>query len=300
MKVLINRKPVQGPWGGGNLFVSSFCNLLLSKGHEVTHSLDKDIDIIFMQDPRYSDLGISINEIAAYKNQRPEVKVFHRVNECDARKGTSGMDSMLRSCSAITDHTIFVSNWMKDYHLSRGWQCNSHSVVYNGVDLDHFKKRSKIKNNKRNIVTHHWADNPYKGSDVYDFIDQWVADQKDFTFTYIGRYAKGFSNSKLISPLHGEALGKELSRYDIYVSGSRFDPGPNHIIESIACGIPTIVHADGGGALEFAGKENSFRTGEELVALLNRVTNSNEVSHDLRPHSWEECIDKVLEQIETL
>ena len=138
MKILINRKPVIGPWGGGNLFVSSFCDYMKRKGHSIVHQLDKDIDIIFMQDPRYSDLGISINEISAFKNDHPGVKIVHRVNECDARKGTNDMDQILRACSTITDHTIFVSNWMKDYHQAKGWKCPKNSVVYNGVNIEHF------------------------------------------------------------------------------------------------------------------------------------------------------------------
>ena len=151
MKVLINRKPVSGPWGGGNLFVSSFCEYMDNLGHQVVHTLDSDLDMIFLQDPRYSDLGISINEIAAYKRSFPSVKVVHRVNECDARKGTSGMDELLRDCSRISDHTIFVSNWIRDYHINKGWHAAA-SVLYNGVDDQVFKPGNKIDNNKINIV----------------------------------------------------------------------------------------------------------------------------------------------------
>ena len=140
MKILINRKPVEGPWGGGNLFVSSFCEYFSKKGCHVVHQLEPGLDVIFMQDPRYSDLGISINEISNYKNANPKTRVFHRVNECDARKGTNDIDSLLRACSALTDHTIFVSKWMREYHLSKGWKCENSSVIYNGVNLDHFKK----------------------------------------------------------------------------------------------------------------------------------------------------------------
>ena len=37
MKILINRKVVEGPWGGGNNFVKSFCEYLPELNHEVHH-----------------------------------------------------------------------------------------------------------------------------------------------------------------------------------------------------------------------------------------------------------------------
>lgn len=294
MKICINRKPVIGPWGGGNLFVTSFCETLTQAGHQVVHTLEDNLDFIFMQDPRYSDLGISVNEIVEYKRKKPSTKVIHRVNECDARKGTHGLDKLLRACSQYTDHTIFVSEWMRQYHLEKGWKCDSTSIVYNGVNLKHFRACDKIENGKVNIVTHHWSDHPLKGADIYDALDEWVGGNENFTFTYIGRCSRPFKNSKLIPPLSGQALGDELGKYDIYVSGSRFDPGPNHVIESLACGIPTYVHHDGGGAAEFAGKHNTYTNYDGLVKLITRDFKEQKYFSNLAPYSWESCVKNVM------
>ena len=296
MKILINRKPVDGPWGGGNLFVRAFCEVLRSCGHEVVFSLDPGLDVIFIQDPRYSDLGISINEIARFKKENPSVKIIHRVNECDARKNTKDVDSLLRACSSISDTTVFVSHWMKDYHKNRDWHCKDTAVVYNGVNKDHFKKRDKIKNNKINIVAHHWSDNRLKGADVYEFLDDFVGKNDKFTFTYIGRTSSKFKNTKIIEPISGLVLGEELSKYDIYVSGSRFDPGPNHILESLACEMPTFVHVDGGGAKEFAGKNFSFETPEDLSKLLENT--SLNIQNCTFPGTWRDSIGRYLAIIE--
>ena len=295
MKILINRKPIDGPWGGGNLFVKAICNAAKKRKHEIGFQFEDDLDAIFIQDPRYSDLGISINEIAFYKQHNPDVKLIHRVNECDARKNTTDVDDLLRNTSSITDLTVFVSNWMKDYHLKKGWMCKNNAVIYNGVDKHHFQKREKIKNGKINIVAHHWSDNRMKGADVYEFLDSLVEKDERFTFTYIGRSSSNFKNTKIVSPLHGLELGKELSRYDVYVSGSRFDPGPNHILESLACEIPTIVHRDGGGAVEFAGEGCTFQDKDQLLDLLiNYASIENAVS----PSTWEACSDSYLDLIE--
>ena len=297
MKVCINRKPVEGPWGGGNLFVRAFCEHLRGNGHKVVHRLDDDLDVIFMQDPRYSDLGISINEIIAYKNRYPKTKVMHRVNECDARKGTHDMDDLLKTCSRYTDHTIFVSEWIRQYHLEKGWECDSTSVVYNGVNLEHFRDGDKIDNGKVNIVTHHWSDNPLKGQDIYEQLDDWVGNNEGFTFTYIGRTKSVFRNSKLIPPLHGSDLGKELSRYDVYVSASRFDPGPNHIIESLACKIPTYAYCDGGGAVEFTGQHNAYKDYKSLIQLISRDFKEQKYFSNLQPYSWKDCMKNVMNSL---
>lgn len=242
-----------------------------------------------MQDPRYSDLGISINEIIEYKRRNPSTKIIHRVNECDARKGTSDVDDLLRECSKYTDMTIFVSNWMMKYHLAKGWNCKNYGVVINGVNHDHFKPNEKIKNGKINLVTHHWSNNMMKGFDIYDAVDEFVGENDGYTFTYIGRDQGKFKNTTTISPIFGKELGKILGKFDVYISGSRFDPGPNHILESLACQIPTYVHHDGGGAVEFAGPDHAFISIPELLDILRAQkfpTNSMET------HIWKECIEQ--------
>ena len=298
MRILINRKPVEGPWGGGNLFVKSFCDHFTSIGHEVVHDFNRRVDAVFIQDPRYDSLGISIKEIEKYKQNNPEIRVIHRVNECDARKNTSGMDEILRACSHLSDDTIFVSEWMRDYHQSKGWFSKRSHVVYNGVNLADFSPGQKIDNGKVNIVTHHWSDNPMKGADVYEFLDSFVEENKDYTFTYIGRTKSNFKNTNIVKPLSGKALGDELKKYDVYVSGSRNDPGPNHIIESIACKIPTLCHVDGGGALEFCGIKNAFSDGKSLIHLLEKVNQKKNEKNVLEVYSWKECMKKVQEILE--
>ena len=295
MKVLINREPLRNKaWGGGNLFITSLCDILSENKIEVTHRFSDDIDIIFMQDPRYNELNISINEIINYKSTHPKTKIIHRVNECDARKNTDDMDNLLRECSKFTDHTVFVSNWMKNYHIDKEWHCKDTSVIHNGVNLNHFLKREKIKNGKVNIVAHHWSNNRLKGFDIYEKIDDFVGDDNDFTFTYIGRHNNTFKNTRVISPMHGASLGKELAMYDVYISGSVYDPGPNHILESIACKIPTYVISNGGGAVEFAGSDHTYSTFEELIDILK---SKNYKLNNYSPRSWRECISDYMSLI---
>lgn len=296
MKVLLNRKPIEGPWGGGNLLVTAICKYFREAGVDIVHELQPEIDVIFMQDPRAGNTKVSVNQIIAWKAKNPSVKIIHRVNECDARKGTSSVDKFLSECSRYTDFTVFVSSWMRNYHLSKRWNCNNTGVIYNGVDLDHFKKSDKINNGKVNIVTHHWSSNRMKGFDVYESIDQFVKDS-DFTFTYIGRELGTFKNTNIVKPLFGEDLGRELSKYDLYISGSLWDPGPNHILESIACQIPTYVTSKGGGAVEFAGKNHTFENMDQLFRI---IRSRSYVNNSLSINSWKQCADHYLDIVRSL
>ena len=250
MKIMFNRKVVNGPWGGGNLFVKAMSNFLLHKGHEVCFDFEDNIDIIFMVDPKKTDrtAGYSIDEIIEYGSRFPDTEIIHRINECDQRKGTDFMDLLLVESNRIADHTIFISQWLADYFVKKGFN-REYDVVYNGCNTNHFyplekqlKPSSPIK-----LVTHHWSDNWLKGFDLYTELDK----QKDHNieFTYIGRYNDQYSpkNTRYVQPIHGKELGDELRKHDIYVTASRFEPCGMHHIEGSASGMPVLFHRDGGG-----------------------------------------------------
>lgn len=291
MKVFINRWPVEGPWGGGNNFVKA----IFQSSEKLDYTLIEDPfaevpDVIFLQSPKPDErIGFSINHAILIKQKHPQVQVVLRVNECDARKATMGVDDLWIQCSKFVDKTIFVSNWMKKYFLDKGWLCKKNYVLYNGVNLEHFKPNKKLDNGKINIVTHHWSNNRMKGFDLYEELDDYVGKNSDkYTFTYIGRELGTFKNTIIIPPLFGHELGRELGKYDIYVSASKFDPGPNHILESVACNIPTFVCKEGGGALELASNQNVFEDFDQLISM---IENNNYKNNQIfKVQSWENCM----------
>ena len=63
MKVFVNRKYVDGPWGGGNGFVKNIFNYASSFGYVATNQLGEDVDIIHMQDVHADELGIGVDEV---------------------------------------------------------------------------------------------------------------------------------------------------------------------------------------------------------------------------------------------
>jgi len=296
MKILINRKPVEGPWGGGNNFTRAIHQYAPKHGFQPVSQLSENIDLIFMIDPRYDEMGISINEIASYKKQYPQTRVVYRINECDQRKGlVNDIDPAIKASSGITDLCIFISNWIMGYHTTDGWKCDKNHVVYSGTNKNHFSPGGKIDNGKINIVTHHWSDNPLKGQDIYQMIDRWIENNDEYTFSYIGRTKASLENTVIIPPTFGKDLGERLARYDVYVSGSRFDPGPNHIIESLACGLPTYSHRDSGGAIEMVGSDHVYENFDQLRNILeSKVFEQNS---GINPVNWEICIDQYFRHI---
>lgn len=285
VKIAINRIPVFGPYGGGNNFVKAVYSSI-PKGVELTNKLTDDIDLIFLLDPR-QDKSFDVNDVAKFI-QKKKIPVVQRINECDARKNTEHIDHLLLQCSTINNKTIFVSNWMKSYFNGKGWANKNQYVLYNGVDDVFFNLKVDKKNDDTlKVVTHHWSNNYLKGFDVYEFLDYLSVKNDKISFTYIGRDRGTFSNSKTIPPLHGKSLAEELSKYDLYISASRNDPGPNHVLEALAVGLPTYVHAEGGGGVEFVDQEHVYKNFFEIERIL---LEKNILKNSKIPMKWEDSM----------
>lgn len=296
MKLYINRSPRDAAWGGGNMFLKALHDYQ-SQNSELLTITESNPDHVLLMGLSPEGAHPSAEQLLSYAS-KSKTKVHLRINENDARKNTTSVDEELLRVALQCDSVIFVSNWLRDYFFSKdaAWKTMRYAVIHNGVDRNIFKPSIKIPNGKCNIVTHHWSDNPMKGSDVYLAIDDFVKKHKDnYTFTYIGRTKDFLSHTTIVDPLYGKALGDLLGRYDVYVSGSRFDPGPNHILESISCKLPTYVHPDGGGCVEFAGKDHVYKDLDDLKDILLRKSYTS--NSTFVPAGWLSCVLNYLDFI---
>jgi glycosyltransferase involved in cell wall biosynthesis len=298
----MNRKPVYSAWGGGAKFFNSLHECSSELNYEV---VDDPIaaDVILVVGYDKGDTGMNFLD-CLHCARSMKKKIVVRINENDARKGTTGVDDQVKMMVTYADGTVFVSHWLKNY-FEQKWKSEpeffrvkqrleNSTVIINGVDESIFRPREKIQNEKINIVTAHWSDNYLKGQDITEFLDNFVKVNEEFSYTFIGRTKAILQNSKLVPPLETLELGKSLSKYQLSVNGTRFDPGPNSVIESISCGVPTYVHIDGGGAVEFAGKDHCYETKNELEKLLlakKYISNLNIFS------SWKDTISLYFEYI---
>ena len=305
MKVSIGSSVVKGPWGGGNLFIINFKNFLLQKGIKVIHDLsESDIDVIILTDPRKrSESSSTFNHIDIEKYKKyvnPNVLVIQRINECDERKGTSGVNSLYLEASNSADHVFFVSSWLRDIYLKLGMPKEKTSVIMAGADTSIFNNSNMNEFNTENIkfITHHWSAHYNKGFEIYKQFDELLSQSKykNLSFTYVGNVKDSikFKNVIVKKPISGLDIAKELKRHDIYITASINEPSGNHHIEAAQCGLP-ILYKESGGITEYCkgygvGFDKNFEDAlNEIIQnfnlykfnLKNYPFNSNKMSKEI-------------------
>jgi hypothetical protein len=272
MKFFINRKPVDGPWGGGNKFLTALIDIMKMNNHDVVFDLNSDdIDIIFCMDPRPNDNGIHYQHMLDYKNTN-KIKILQRVGDLGTH-GKPELFSIVKKTVETSDWIIFPSEWAKNF---LGFSGNNFSIIKNKPKkiFHNFKSIKKIEKPIK-IVTHHWSNNPKKGFEIYRYIDENIKNDSDLEFSYIGRLPANleFKRIKHIPPLVDTDIAKQLQNNHIYVTASQEEAGANHVLEAMACNLPILYDVNGGSINEyvssagiaFDGKINFFEKLKELI-----------------------------------
>ncbi|MDC3033724.1 hypothetical protein OA181_03480 [Acidimicrobiaceae bacterium] len=282
LKISINVEDKDGPWGGGNLFIKNLKTYLEADGHKVVFNLfEKDIDVILIIDPRMlsESVNYSIKDIKFYQKKiNKNCKVVHRINECDERKNTNGINEYYIEVNKIADYTIFVSDWLKEIYIKSGFSSNNSSVIMSGSNNKIFNNSERaewIKDEPLRIVTHHWGDSANKGFDIYSLLDGSIKETNNgmIEFTFIGNVNKnaGLKSTNIIEPKFGLELANLIKKNHIYLTASINEPSGNHHIEGAQCGLP-ILYRNSGGIPEFTkgfgvgfeGKDDFFEQLEEI------------------------------------
>lgn len=256
-----NLKLEKGPYGGGNQVVKQIVERLEPLGYKFIDYLSERSDCILMLDPRSAGpFTFGYEDIRVFLDNVKRVPCIHRINECDMRKGTDFMDKELERASEVADFTVFVSRWLRDYHADRWFdRARRHIVVYNGADPRAYNTRGKRMfpgNRALRIITHHWSDNWMKGFHEYEQLDHLIHDGTipDTELWVMGRWPHDvdWRSARLIGVTNGATQAEILKECDVYITASRWEPGANHFMEGIQCGLPVIYHEEGGGICEVA------------------------------------------------
>lgn len=273
--VAINLKPRSGSWGGANQWTSQLVRFLKYNGWRVRFDLNGPADVVVMTHTGLSNATtFGWEEVERFKALNPGVKCLHRINDNDIRKETSRMDALLADSSRMADHTVFVSEWLRDHHAARWFDGGRpHSVITPGADPKFFHpigNHPVTRGEPIRLVTHHWSDNWKKGFDVYRDIDELIADRLHgkFVLWVIGRWPSDlkWKSARTFGPASGAKLAGLLRQCHGYVSASRFEPGAMHVAEGLQCGLPLLYHRDSGGTVE-----QGRRYGMELSDGLERT-----------------------------
>lgn len=280
-RVAFNMRPARGPWGGSSPFVEQLQAHLERRGYATGFALRGQVDVIVLIDPRpdLQNKAFGVEEIVAYKKRHPGVRVLHRVNECDQRKATSFMDDLLTSANRIADSTVFISEWLRDYHATRWFdRARPHATIYNGADPRVFHpvgvRAWSAADGAFRLVTHHWSDNPLKGFDVYRQVDDLIADGRlpGVELRVIGRWPEQTSwrAARTYPPTRGADLADKLRECHAYLTASRWEPCGMHHVEGAQCGLPLLYHEDGGGIVE-AGARYGIGFREDVGAAVQAM-----------------------------
>ncbi len=261
MRISINVKTVNQPFGGANNFAKNLFKGLISKGHYVTNKLEKNLDfiIIVISHDSLRLVSFSPDDAKAYKKAYPNVCIIHRINSCDEHRAyDNGTNKKVIQANKIADHTVFVSKFIKLFWQNKGLGIKDSSIIYTYANTKIFNSTHRSKWNQKQplkIVTHHWSANYMKGFDIYQRLDEMIILRKwknKIKFTFIGKTPLGFylNNSKVLEPLKDLDLSKELKRHHIYLTASRYEAAGNHYIEAIQCGLP-VLHLNHGSLPEY-------------------------------------------------
>jgi len=310
-KIMFNRPPKRGPWGGGGHFITSFYEYLERKGNKVVFALEDEIDFIFMFDPRPNIGGDCVNSIYQYKRNNSSTKVIQRINDTDIARPNDKpwRIELLLYANQIADHTIFISDWVKNHYIEHGFDSKkSNSVIINGCNSEWYFPcdEKKLNHNKIKLITHHWSDNFMKGFDAYNFLDDAISRDSRLSFTYMGRYNKDYSpkNTRMISPKYGSEVGDILRDHDIYITGARWEACGMHHIEAARCGLPIVYHRDGGAIPEVCNNYGvEFKDEKTLLESIYTIIDEYQETRsriDYNFLSAERCFESYEESIESL
>lgn len=278
-KIFLTFKPFEGSYGGGMFFVKNLINYLQSKNFNITFKLEENIDLIFITDPRKGKYKkYSVDDIIKYKNEHPNVKIIHRVNDCDKKREKGNLDKLILKTIHLADKVIFISKWLKEYFFKKYKLNIDNCIILNGCNSKYFYPLSKKElSNKLKIVTHHWSNNLLKGFFIYNKIDEYLNNNSDFEFTFIGNYNKEYKpkNIKIITPKHGLELGNLLRKQDIYLTATQFEPCGMHHIEGMSCGLPLLYYKNGGAIKEAASNcSEEFSSFENMLEVIKKIKNN--------------------------
>ena len=262
LRISLNVNKITGPYGGSVNFANNLESYLTSRGHTVVNDLVPALDLIVIISSRPNPRTTSYipAEIGKYLQISPNTVVVHRVNDCDeSRAQDIGTNAAVIAANQLADHTVFVSRFMRELYGGQGFdQARPHTVILTGVAEKIFNPegRADLRQGERiNLVTHHWSTNVMKGFDLYERMDQVLRQEPFsnlFTFTLIGNVPPGFTftRTRLIPPCAGMELASNLKECHAYLTGTRNEPGGNHYIEAMRCGLP-VLYLESGSTAEY-------------------------------------------------
>ncbi len=264
------------PDGGGNQFIRA-----LAKSFE-----EQGFRVVFNKIPPgtkacyFNSFNFNPSELRFWRKiWRRAGPFIHRIDGpiMVYRGFDDGADQIVWDCNRkFATHSILQSRFSLEKHIELGVDLIDPHLIMNASDPEIFyepKSRAPFDERRIKIIATSWSNNPNKGLDVIQWLDQHL-DFKKYEFCFAGRIQGEFENIRLLGELDSMTLADELRSSDVYLTASRFDPCSNSLIEALTCGIPAIYLNSGGHPEIVGGAGLGFEKPEEIPELLEvLVTN---------------------------
>jgi hypothetical protein len=289
VKIFINFKFSDVPYGGGNQFIMNLVHYLSKFSNIcITYELEENTDIYFIIDIRKGTFKkYSFEQIYEYKEKKGGL-IIYRINDCDITREKCNLEELIVSNSSKIDYYVFNSNFIHKYYNDKydEFQNIPYRIMYNTANCTLFypsSPKSKKLNKKIKIVTHHWSDNINKGYQIYYDFYNYCKSRDDVELIILGRkFADGFENPPpVLGPYKGNELANLLRECDIYITASKYDSCPMHLLEGLACGLP-VLYLDHVGGVKDICELSEHKVGEpflninECIEKLDKIRNNYE------------------------
>ncbi len=269
------------PYGGGNQFMMALKKGLLMHGVEVRENeLDESIDAYVLNSihfdvERFLEFGKNHRLNVVHRIDGP----IHLIRGYDREKDELCFNLNQKFASA----TVLQSAWTYQRITDMGYSPVSPVIIHNAVDSDIFHPNGGVpfnRNRRVRLISTSWSDNPRKGGPVYRWIEKNL-DWGRYDYTFVGNVSEKFEHINHVPPVPSEELADMLRDHDIYITGSKNDPCSNALIEALSCGLPAIYYKDGGHPELVSAGGLPFRTEDEILEQLDRLTDNYELFRNL-------------------
>jgi hypothetical protein len=242
-------------------------------------------------------------------------KIIIRINDCDktrpnVTKERSREFKIMNNFNEI-DLFIFNSDFIREYYMNKYNKLENINckVIYNGGNDKILKPRENYKKRKcLKIVTHHWSDNINKGYEIYYKLHKFFENRTDYEFIFVGRkFNDNFKGVPVKGPYKGKELADFLKDCDIYVTDSKWDSCPMHVVEALLSGLPILYTSCEGGGKNLCELSNDkvgepFSDFPELINKIELINNDynlyrNNILKNLDIYKNENCMNKYYNSI---
>jgi len=231
----------------------------------------------------FNSMNFNPEYLYKVKRTKPAIRMVHRVDgpKASYRGNDDGSDRKVWEYNRdLADASIFQSQFSLQEYCRMGFEFINPVVIPNAVDPVIFHAQNRLAppdgHRKIKLIATAWSDNPNKGADVHQWLDQNL-DHNRYEFCFVGRTQVELTKTRVVAPVPSAELAALLRDHDIYIAASINDPCSNALLEALACKLP-IVYRQSGGHPELVKKGGvGFCGVDDILDAIDQAANNYQI-----------------------